>query len=140
MVERFSYSSKAARGEDLQVEHPVWCGYAPAFHCSPTLPGMLGAALRRDAVVHVGEPGEKRLVAPTGMMEPRHREALPLDGVMGLIEQGAGPGHLVLCQHRIPARFLLLKPLSYACAVGDPGCVRDMVSKVTSPLAQGKHA
>jgi hypothetical protein len=35
VVERFSCSSKAARGEDLQVEHPVWCGYAPAFHFYP---------------------------------------------------------------------------------------------------------
>src|SRR5438094_5623727 len=32
VVERFSCSLKAARGEDLQVEHPVRCGDAPAFH------------------------------------------------------------------------------------------------------------
>src|SRR2546425_880434 len=104
VVERFSHSSKAARGEDLQVEHPVWCGYAPAFHFYPTLPGMLGAALIWDEVVQVGEPREKRLLAPTWMMEPLHREEFPLDGVMGLIEQGAGHGHLGICKHRIPAR------------------------------------
>ena len=66
VVERFSYSSKAARGEDLQVEHPVWCGYAPAFHFYPTLPGMLGATLIRDQVVQMGQPAQKRLVAPFG--------------------------------------------------------------------------
>jgi hypothetical protein len=31
VVERFFCSSKATRGEDLQVEHPVWCGDSPAF-------------------------------------------------------------------------------------------------------------
>jgi hypothetical protein len=40
VVERVSHSSKAARGEDVQVEHPVWCGYTPAFHFHPTLIGM----------------------------------------------------------------------------------------------------
>src|SRR5215467_11532867 len=53
VVECFSCSSKAARGEDLQVEHPVCCGYAPAFHFHPTLPGMLGATL-------IGPPGMSR--------------------------------------------------------------------------------
>jgi hypothetical protein len=45
VVERVSHSSKAARGEDVQVEHPVWCGYTPAFHFHPPLTGMLGSTL-----------------------------------------------------------------------------------------------
>src|SRR2546427_55631 len=45
VVEHVRRSSKAARGEDLQVEHPVWCGYAPAFHFHATLAGMLSPTL-----------------------------------------------------------------------------------------------
>jgi hypothetical protein len=33
----------------------------------------------------VGEPGQKRLLAATWVMEPFHREQFPLDGVMRLI-------------------------------------------------------
>ena len=113
-------SSKASGGEDLQIEEPVCCGYSSAFHFHATLPGMLGATLIRDEVVQVGEPREKRLLAATGMMEPFHREQFPLDGVMGLIQQGAGRRHLRVCEHRIPARFLVLKPAPYAFAVGRP--------------------
>src|SRR5262245_50328290 len=39
------HSSKASRGEDLEVEHPVSCGDAPALHFHPTLPRMYGATL-----------------------------------------------------------------------------------------------
>ena len=44
----------ASRSEDLQVEHPVRCRDATAFHFHPTLPGMLGASLIRHQVVQVG--------------------------------------------------------------------------------------
>ena len=46
---------------------------------------MFGSTLKRDEVVQVCQPREKRLLAATGMMEPLHREEFPLDGVMGLI-------------------------------------------------------
>jgi hypothetical protein len=36
VVERFSQSSKASRGENLQVEHPICGGDPPAFHFDPT--------------------------------------------------------------------------------------------------------
>ena len=51
VVERVLCSSKAARGEDAQIEHPVWCGYSSAFHFHPTLPGMPGATLVGHQVV-----------------------------------------------------------------------------------------
>jgi hypothetical protein len=51
VVERFSQSSKASRGENLQVEHPICGGYAPTFHFYPTLASVLGAPLIRDQVV-----------------------------------------------------------------------------------------
>jgi hypothetical protein len=66
-------SAKAARGEDLQIEHPVSCGDSPAFHFHATLTGVLGSALIRDEVVQVCEPRQKRLLAPLRMMEPFHR-------------------------------------------------------------------
>src|SRR5712691_12761300 len=87
-------SAKPSRGEDLDIEEPVVCWYSPAFHLHPTLPGMLGAPLIRHQVVQVSQAGEKRLLAATGMMEPLHREQLPLDSVMRLIQQRAGHRHL----------------------------------------------
>src|SRR5919109_4301843 len=99
----YHHSSKASGGEDLQIEEPVGCWYASAFHFHATLTRMLGATLIRDEVVQVGESREKRLLAATGMMEPLHREPLPLDGVMGLIEQRAGRRHLGVCEDHIPA-------------------------------------
>ena len=91
---------------------------------------MLGATLIRDEIVQVGEPREKRLLAATGMMKPLHREQFPLDGVMGLIQQGAGCRHLGIFKHRIPAGFLVLKPLAHPVAVGLPRGVGDMVGKM----------
>ena len=62
-------SSKASRGEDLEIEQPVSCGDLSSFHFHATLAGMLGATLVGDQVVQVGQPREKRLLAPLGMME-----------------------------------------------------------------------
>src|SRR6516162_7058935 len=78
-------SSKASRGKDLEVEEPVSCWDFASFHFHATLAGLQGPTLIRDEVVQVGEPGEKRLLASTRMMEPLHREELPLNGVMGLV-------------------------------------------------------
>src|SRR5712691_474376 len=96
-------SAKPSRGEDLDIEEPVVCWYSPAFHLHPTLPGMLGAPLIRHQVVQVSQAGEKRLLAPTWVMKAFHGEQFPLDGVMRLIEQGAGHRHLGICEHGIPA-------------------------------------
>src|SRR5438309_9679764 len=106
VVERFSQSSKASRGENLQVEHPVWCGDASAFHCHATLAGMLSPTLIGDQVIEVRQPCQKRLLAAFGMMEAFHGEQFPLHGVMGLIQQGAGHWHPRVGEHRIPAGFL----------------------------------
>ena len=46
---------------------------------------MVGATLIRDQVVQMGQPAQKRLLAPFGVMEAFHREKFPLDGVMSLI-------------------------------------------------------
>src|SRR5262249_46425875 len=61
VVERVRHSSKAARGEDLQVEHPICGGDASAFHFHPTLTRVLGSTLIRNQVVQVGQPRQKRL-------------------------------------------------------------------------------
>ena len=59
----------ASGSEDLQVEHPVGGGQAPAFHFHPTLARVQGPALIRDQVVQVRQAGEKRRLTPTGMVE-----------------------------------------------------------------------
>jgi hypothetical protein len=103
------------------------------------VPPLLVSTLIRNEVVQVGEPREKRLLAAPRMMEALHREQLPLDSVMGLIQQRAGHGHLGICKDRILARLLGLKPLAHTVASGLPGCVRDVVRKAPQSLAQRKH-
>jgi len=44
-------SSKAARGEDLEVEEPVVCRDCTAFDFHPTLAGMLHPTLIGDQVI-----------------------------------------------------------------------------------------
>jgi len=124
----------------LEVEQPVACRDGAAFDFHPTLAGVLGAALIRYEVLQVRQPREKRLLAPFGVMEAFHREPLPLDSVVGLISQGAGHRHLRICEHRIPARFLLLNPAPHARAIGCPSRGGDVIGKVAQPLAQRKHA
>src|SRR5919198_6148744 len=103
-------SSKTSGGENLEVQQPVSCWDYSSLDFHPALPRMLGATLIGDQVVQVGEPREKRLLAPVGMMEVFHHEQLAVEGVMGLIQQGAGHRHPGVFQHRIPAGFLLVKP------------------------------
>ena len=98
-------SSKASRGEDLEVEEPVVCRYSSAFDFHPTLAGMLSPTLIGDQVIKVRQPCQKRLLAPFGMMESLHGEPFPLDGVVGLVSQRARRRHLRVCEHRIPARL-----------------------------------
>ena len=119
----YRHSSKASRREDLEVEEPVPCGDSPSFDFHPTLAGMLGAALIRNQVVQVRQPAQKRLLAPLGMMEAFHHEQLPLDGVVGLIQQGARHGHLRVFKDGIPAGLLVLKPASHPLAIGRPAVV-----------------
>src|SRR5712692_517904 len=111
-------SSKASRREDVEIEPPVSCGDCASFDFHTTLAGVLGATLGGDQVVQMCQPASKRLLAPLGMMEPFHHKELPVDGVMGLIQQRAGHRHPGVGEHRIPPCFLLLEPWPYACAVG----------------------
>src|SRR2546428_7632949 len=69
-----------------------------------------------------------------------HREELPLDGVMGLIQERAGHRHLGVCKDRIPARLLLLYPAPSPRAIRRPSRDGDVLRKATQPLAQRKHA
>src|SRR4029434_6616676 len=85
--EVYHRSAEASGGEDLQVEKPVSCWDGASFHFHATVAGMLGPTLIRDEVVQVGEPGEKRLLTSTRMMESLHREQFALDSIMGLIQQ-----------------------------------------------------
>ena len=69
----------------MQVEHPICGGDAAAFHFHPTVARVLGSTLIRHQVVQVGEPRQKRLLAPVGMMKGFHHEQLPVKSVMGLV-------------------------------------------------------
>jgi hypothetical protein len=51
---------------------------------------MLGTTLIWYQVVEVRQPGEKRLLASLRVVKAFHREQFPLDGLMCLIQQGAG--------------------------------------------------
>jgi hypothetical protein len=73
---------------------------------------MLSAPLVGHEVVQMRQSSQKRLLAPLGMMEAFHHEQLPVDGVMRLIEPGAGHRHLGVCEHGRPARLFVLKPMS----------------------------
>jgi hypothetical protein len=104
----------------LEIEQPVACWDYSSFDFHSALPGMQGATLVGHQVVQMCQPSQKCLLAPLGMMEPFHHKEFPVDGVMGLIQQRAGHGHLRVCEHRIPACLLVLKPASHALAVGRP--------------------
>ena len=89
----------------MDIEEPVACGYVPAFDFHAALPGVLRPTLIGDQVIQVREPHQKRLLIAAWMVKPFHGEQFPLDGVVGLIEQGAGDGHLRVFKDGIPARF-----------------------------------
>ena len=56
------------------MEHPVWCGYVPAFDVHATLAGMLSPMLTGDQVVEVRESGEKRLLTAVWMVKRFHHK------------------------------------------------------------------
>ena len=114
----------------MESEEPVCGGDSPAFHFHPALTGMLGTTLIGDQVVQVREPCQKCLLAAIWVVEPFHCKQLPLNRVMGLIQEGTGDGHLRVCEDRIPARLLVLQPASHALAVGRPRRVGDVVGTV----------
>ena len=120
-------SSKASRGEDLDIEEPVACRDCSSFDFYPTLPGMQGATLGGHQVVQMGQPSKKRLLAASWMVKALHREKFPLNGVMGLIQQGAHHGHLRVFAHRIPPRLLVLKPAPDVRPVSHPGAVSHVI-------------
>jgi hypothetical protein len=114
----------------LKIEPAVACRDFSSFDFYPALPGMLGAPLIRHQVVQVCQACEKRLLASSWVVKPFHHEEFSVNGIMDLIQEGAGHGHLRVCEHCIPARLLVLKPASYALAVGRPSRVGDVVGKV----------
>jgi hypothetical protein len=69
----------------LEVEHPILCRDASAFHFHATLASVLGPTLIRHQVIQVGHAREKRLLAATWVVKAFHREQFPLDGVVGLV-------------------------------------------------------
>src|SRR5712692_4976448 len=74
------------------------------------------------------------------MMECFHHKEFPVDGVMRLIEQGARRRHLRVCEHRIPARLLVLEPAPDTLPIGHPRFLSHVVSKMAEPLTERKHS
>jgi hypothetical protein len=91
---------------------------------------MLSPALIGDQVIEVRQSCQKRLLASARVMKPFHGEQLPLDGIMGLIQEGARGRHLGVLQHRIPAGFLFVKPASHALAIRRARRVDNVVGEV----------
>jgi hypothetical protein len=139
VVESFSCSLISSRREDLQIKPPVVCRYSSALDFHATAAGVLGPTLVGDEVVAVRSPRATRLLAPAWMVKAVHREQLPLDGVMGLIQHGARHRHLRGCEDRRPARVLLLHPAPPALAVSLPRRSGEIIGKVAEPLTQRKH-
>jgi hypothetical protein len=124
----------------LESEEPVLCWDYAAFDFYPTLASVLGATLVWDQVVQMCQPDKKGLLAPLGMMKALHHEQFPGDGVMRLIEHGAGDGSTGVFEDRIPPRLLVLEPVPDALPVGHPCSVRHVVGNVAEPLTQCEHA
>ena len=69
-------------------------------------------------------------LTPTGMVETLHGKQLPIHGVVGLIQQRAAGRHLWVGEHRIPPRFLGLKPAPHALAMLLAHCRGDVSGTV----------
>jgi hypothetical protein len=52
-----------------------------------------------------------------GVFTTVSRKALAVDGIVGLVQYRAHGRHLRVCEHRIPARFLVRKPVAHALTV-----------------------
>jgi hypothetical protein len=140
VVGHVTASSKASRGEDLEIEQPVPGRHCASCHFPPPLAGVLGPTLRRDQVVEVCPSRQKRLLAPVWMMEPLHGEPCPLAGMMGLLQARTGHRPLGGCKDRRPGGFLVLQPASPPLAIGGSSRMRDMVRKAPPLLAARKPA
>src|SRR4029434_3240768 len=74
VLERCSYALQPSGGEDLEVEEPVSCWDFSSFDFHPTLTSVLGASLVRHEVIEMGQPSQKGLWAPLGVMKAFHHE------------------------------------------------------------------
>lgn len=101
---------------------------------------MLGATLVGYQVIQQRETVQKVPLAPLVMMEPFHHEHLPLDGIVGLIQQSAGHWHTGVFEYRLPTRFLGLDPWPTERVVGHPSRVRAVVRNMAQLLAKRTHA
>jgi hypothetical protein len=57
---------------------------------------MLGAPLIEHQIVQVCQPSQERLLASIWMMEAFHHKEFSVNGVMGLVQERAGHGQVVL--------------------------------------------
>jgi len=96
---------------------------------------MQGSTLIGNQVIQVRQAGEKRRLTPTWMVEVFHHEQLPVDGVVGLIQQRAAGWHLGVGEHRIPPRLFVLEPVTHTRTVLWSQRAGDVIGEVAESLA-----
>jgi hypothetical protein len=86
-----------SRREDLQIAPPVsGRDFAScAFH--PPLPSRQGMTLGEHQGVQMRQPSQKRLGAPFRIMKALQYAQVPVDGLLGLLQQGAHHRHMRGC-------------------------------------------
>ena len=101
---------------------------------------MESATLKWYQIVQVSQPHEKSPLTPTGVMETFHHKQFPIEGIVGLVQYCAHRRHLRVGKHRIPARFLGLKPVAHALTVLFAHCRGEVLGETAEALAERHHA
>jgi hypothetical protein len=76
------------------------------------------------------QTSEKRPLTSARVMEALHREHLPVNSVMRLIQQRTHRRHLRVFEDRIPPHFFVLEPVAHPLAVLLTHHGRDVVGKM----------
>jgi hypothetical protein len=120
----------------VEGEQPSGCGDAPAFYCHAVFPRMEGATLGGHQGIQGRHTSAKRGVTPTWRVEVWHHAQLPVDGVVGLIQQRTAGWHLGGGAHRRPARLLGLTPVAHALSGRLSSRSAEVLDAVAEPWAQ----
>src|SRR5215510_4447815 len=101
---------------------------------------MESATLIRHQIVQVSQAHEKSLLPPIRVMETFHHKQFPIESIVGLVQDRAHRWHLRIGKHRIPARFLGLKPMAHARTVLFTHRRGEVLGEMAEALAERHHA
>jgi hypothetical protein len=99
-------------------------GRRPPSTSPPPWPSLLGATVIRPPVGQRRQAREQRRVTPPGVLDALQHPQLPVPGVLGVSQPGAGRWPLRVFADRPPARLLVREPAPDALPRAHPGCVR----------------